>query len=102
LFRRIVTPREGDGTNIPAYNKNILAVMAPNTNGLEFSVFDFIWEEIKAISKNPLKSCGYAPYIMHMIERVMGHTFGYDKEHHPLQIKNDLRALIEDRRVAAP
>jgi hypothetical protein len=56
----------------------------------------------KQSQKNPLKSCGYAPYIMHMIERVMGHTFGYDKEHHPLQIKNDLRALVEDRRVTAP
>jgi hypothetical protein len=68
LFRRTVTPREGDGTKILPYNKNILAAMAPNTNGYEFSVFYFIWEEIKAISENPLKSCGYAPYIMHMIE----------------------------------
>jgi hypothetical protein len=24
-----VTPREGDGIKIPAYNKNILAAMAP-------------------------------------------------------------------------
>jgi hypothetical protein len=39
---------------------------------------------------------------MHMIERVMGQTFGYDKKHHPLQIKNDLRAPVEGRRVAAP
>jgi hypothetical protein len=51
LFRRTLTPREGDGTKIPAYNKKILAVMAPNTNGIEFSVFDFIWVEIKAILK---------------------------------------------------
>jgi hypothetical protein len=51
LFRRIMTPGEGDGTKIPSYNKNILAAMAPNTNGIEFSVFDFIWEEIKTISK---------------------------------------------------
>jgi hypothetical protein len=29
LFRRTVTPREGDVTKIPAYNKNILAAMAP-------------------------------------------------------------------------
>jgi hypothetical protein len=50
LFRRTVTPREGDGTKIPAYNKNILDVMASNANGFEFSVFDFIWKEIKAIS----------------------------------------------------
>jgi hypothetical protein len=47
-----------------------------------FSVFDFIWEEIKAILESPLKSCGYAPYIVHMIERVLGHTFGCNKEHH--------------------
>jgi hypothetical protein len=102
LFRRTLTPRERDGIKILTYNKNILASMAPNTNGFEFSVFDFIREEIKAISKNHLKSCGYAPYIMHMIERVTGHTFDYDKEHHPLRIKNDLMAPMEDRRAAAP
>jgi hypothetical protein len=94
LFRRTVTPREGDGTKILAYNKNILVVMAPNINGFEFSVFDFIWEEINAISENPLKRCGYAPYLMYMIERVTAQTFFYEKEHHPLQIKNDLRALV--------
>jgi hypothetical protein len=42
LFRWTVTPREGDGTKILVYNKNILVVMAPNANGFEFSVFDFI------------------------------------------------------------
>jgi hypothetical protein len=39
---------------------------------------------------------------MHMIERVMGRTFGYDKDHHPLWIKNDLRAPVEERRAVAP
>jgi hypothetical protein len=76
--------------------------MAPCPHGFEFFVFDFIWGEIKAISESPLKSCGYAPYIMHMIERVTGRTFGYDKEHHPLQIKNDLRAPVEERRAVTP
>jgi hypothetical protein len=42
LFRRTVTPREGDGIQILAYNKNIIAAMTPNANGFEFSVFDFI------------------------------------------------------------
>jgi hypothetical protein len=65
-------------------------------------VFDFIWGEIKAISESPLKSCGYTPYIMYMIERVTGQTFGYDKEYHPLWIKNDLRAPVEERRETAP
>jgi hypothetical protein len=101
LFRKTLTPRKGDGTKIPAYNKSILATMAPNANGFEFSVFDFIWEEINAISKNPLKSCGYAHYLMHMIERVTTRTFFCEKEHHPLQIKNDVRAPVEELRAAA-
>jgi hypothetical protein len=102
LFQRMMTPREGDSLNIASYNWNLLVTMAPRPHGFEFSVFDFIWREIKAISESPLKSCGYAPNIMHMIERVIGQTLGYDKEHHPLRIKNDLRAPVEERRAAAP
>jgi hypothetical protein len=75
--------------------------MTPHPHGFDFCVFDFIWEEIKAISESPLKSCGYAPYIMHMIERVTAHTFGCDKEHYPLRIKNDLKAPVEGIRAAA-
>jgi hypothetical protein len=65
-------------------------------------VFDFIWEEIKAISESHLKSCDYAPYIVHMIERVSDRTFGCNKEHHPLRIKNDLRAPVDQRRAVTP
>jgi hypothetical protein len=95
LFRRTITPREGDSFNIPSYNWNLLVAMAPRPHGFDLSVFDSMWEEIKAISKSPLKSYGYRPYIMHMIKRVAGHTFGCDKEHHSLRIKNDLRAPVE-------
>jgi hypothetical protein len=76
--------------------------MAPRPHGFDFSVFDCIWEEIKAISESPLKSCGYAPYIMHMIERVSGCTFRCDKEYHMLRIKNALRAPVEERRAVVP
>jgi hypothetical protein len=37
-----------------------------------------------------------------MIERVTARTFLCEKKHHPLRIKNDLRALVEDTRAAAP
>jgi hypothetical protein len=47
-------------------------------------------------------SCGYASYLMHMIERVTAQTFFCEKEHQALRIKNDLRAPVEDLRVAAP
>jgi hypothetical protein len=76
--------------------------MTPNANGFELSVFYFIWEEIKAISENPLKSYGYAPYLMHMIERVTARIFFCEKEHHSLWIKNDLRAPVVDSRAATP
>jgi hypothetical protein len=33
---------------------------------------------------------------------VTAQTFGCDKEHHPLRIKNDINAPVEDRRAAAP
>jgi hypothetical protein len=65
-------------------------------------VFDFICGEIKVISESSLKSCGYVPYIMHMIERVTGQTFRYNKEHHTLGIENNLRAPVEERRADAP
>jgi hypothetical protein len=100
LFRKTMTPREGDSSNIPSYNWNILMAMAPHPNGFDLCVIDFIWEEIKAISESPLKSCGYAPYIIHMIERVTARTFRYDKKHRPLRIKNDLNVLVEGRRTA--
>jgi hypothetical protein len=102
LFQRMMTPRKGDSSNILSYNRNLLVAMAPRPHGFDFCVFDFIWDEIKAVSESPLKSCGYAPYIMHMIERVTGCTFGYNKEHHPLRIKNDLRAPVEERGADAP
>jgi hypothetical protein len=47
-------------------SKNLLARMAPNKN--EFSVFDFIWEEIIICSVSPKKGYHYAPYVFAMIK----------------------------------
>jgi hypothetical protein len=69
--------------------------MAPRPHRFDFCVFDFIWEEIKAISKSHLKNCDYASYIIHMIERVTAHTFGCDKEHH--EILHHLELLQGDK-----
>jgi hypothetical protein len=54
LFRRTMTPKEGDSSNIPSYNRNLLLAMEHHPHGFGFSVFDFIWEEIKLISESPL------------------------------------------------
>ena len=42
------------------------------------------------MGERPLKGCGFAPYIMFMIEKVTGHAFEYDKVHKALKIVADL------------
>jgi hypothetical protein len=70
------------------YGRNLLKHMSPSEP--EFSVVDYIWEEIRTISGSPQKSCGYAPYFMHVIEEITNYTFGYDHEHKTFHLKNDV------------
>jgi hypothetical protein len=42
FIRRTITPREGDSSNIPSYNQNLLLAMAPRPHGFDFSVFDYL------------------------------------------------------------
>jgi len=44
----------------------------------------------RVLERDPSKGYGFAPYIMHMIEQVTGHTFDYDKIHKALKIVADL------------
>ena len=70
LFRKTLTPRDGNPSDISAHAKNIMSRMQPDPRDGDFSVGDFIWEEIKHILETPLKTCGYAPYIMRVILKV--------------------------------
>jgi hypothetical protein len=38
IFRRTMTPRKGDSSNIPSYNQNLLVAMVPRPHGFEFFV----------------------------------------------------------------
>jgi hypothetical protein len=47
------------------YERNLLdALMKP----VRFNVFEYIVDEILNIATNPLRSCGFAPYIQYIIE----------------------------------
>jgi hypothetical protein len=61
--------------------------MAPNKN--EFSMFDFIWEEIITCSVSPKKGCHYVPYIFAMIKEVTGVEILTDKGHQVCKPKKD-------------
>jgi hypothetical protein len=75
-------------------SKNLVTRMAPNQN--EFSVFDFIWEEIIICSVSPKKSCHNAPYIFAMIKEVTGVEILIDKGHQVYKPKKgQLQCLLK-------
>jgi hypothetical protein len=67
MMRKTLAPRTGYSEAIPAYERNLLdALMKP----MHFDIFEYIMNEIWNIATNPLRSCGFAPYIQYMIETV--------------------------------
>ena len=67
LFRKTLTPRDGNTSDVTLFQRNLMAAMRPGAP--QFSVGDFIWQEIKNLSKNPKKIYSYISYIMYMIKR---------------------------------
>jgi hypothetical protein len=84
MFRKTIACKSGDKGSIADYSRNLLVRMVPGTR--PFSVFDFIWSEIKSVGERPLKGCGFAPYVTYMIRHVTGFSFECDKEHKVLHI----------------
>ena len=76
MFRKTIACKVGDKGNVGDYSRNLLMRMLPDAR--PFSVFDFIWNEIKSVGERPVKGCGYAPYITYMIRQVIGYSFVYD------------------------
>ena len=73
LFRKTLTPRDGNTSYV---QRNLMAAMRPGAP--QFSVGDFIWQEIKNLFENPQKIGSYNPYIMYMIKKVTGTKFPSD------------------------
>jgi hypothetical protein len=81
MMRMTLAPRIGYSEAIPAYERNLLdALMKP----VRFDVFEYIVDEIWNIATNPLRSCGFAPYIQFMIESVAQEKFYKDVRHDSL------------------
>jgi hypothetical protein len=91
MMRRTLAPRIGYSEAIPAYERNLLdALMKP----VRFDVFEYVVDEIWNIATNPLRSCGFAPYIQFMIESVVQEKFYKDVRHDSLHsvVPKDPRA----------
>jgi hypothetical protein len=91
MMRKTLAPRIGYLEAIPAYERNLLdALMKP----VHLDIFEYIVDEIWSIATNPLRSCGFAPYIQYMIETVALEKFYKDVHHdslHPV-VPKDPRA----------
>jgi hypothetical protein len=60
-----------------------------------FRVIDFIWKDINDISLKPQKTCGFATYLMFMIEDVTNRIFPKDGFHMPIRhIPPSLRSIL--------
>jgi hypothetical protein len=61
---------------------------------MRFDVFEYIMDEIWNIATNPIRSCGFAPYIQFMIESVAQEKFYKDVRHDSLRpvVPKDPRA----------
>ena len=51
LFRKTSTPRDGNTSDVTLFQRNLIEAM--RLGAPQFSVGDFIWQEIKNLSKNP-------------------------------------------------
>ena len=85
LFRLTLAPKSGDATTVQSISRNLLAAMS--NDHAPFSVAHFLWEEIVFTSKSPIKSCGYAPYLMFIIERISKKTFVKEIKHEPYRMR---------------
>jgi hypothetical protein len=78
ILQNTLSPREGDSSSVPQYERNILHAISEEGR---FNVLDFIFQEIWNVVVSNNRSCAYAPYIMKMIEKVSKKTFVKNIEH---------------------
>jgi hypothetical protein len=77
LLHATLALRIGDAIACPQYERNLIQFYMQKR---PFLVFDFILQEIISISRIALRSCGYTPQIMMMIEKVSKIDFWKDHE----------------------
>jgi hypothetical protein len=78
MMRRTLAPRIHYSKAIPAYERNFLDALMKHVC---FDAFEYIVDEIWNIPTNPLRFCGFAPYIQFTIESVAQEKFYKDVCH---------------------
>jgi len=79
LIRHTINSKDGAALDLNRYVRNVLARFAPRDD--RFNVPRFIWRELRNAMEDGRKGMPYAPYLMFMIERVIGYKFDKDGLH---------------------
>jgi len=77
LIRNTINPKDGAASDINGYMR--IARFAPG--GDKFNIPQFIWHELRLVMEDGRKGLPYAPYLMFLIERVIGISFPKDGMH---------------------
>jgi hypothetical protein len=90
MMRKTLASRICYSEVILAYERNLLDALMKLVRS---NIFEYIVDEIWNIATNPLRSCGFAPYIQYMIKMVTKGKFYKDSRHDPLRlvVPKDLR-----------
>jgi hypothetical protein len=86
-----LAPHIGDATACPQYERNFIKYYVERKL---LCVFHYILSEIINISVSPLLSCGYAPHIMMMIEKISDITFVKDMLITDIKPQNPTKSTI--------
>jgi hypothetical protein len=82
IFSTTLSPRIGDSSTCPQCERNLIQYYVQRKwfSVFDYMLFDYMLQEIINILRTGLRSCGYAPQIMMMIEKVSGIEFLKDHE----------------------
>jgi hypothetical protein len=79
-------PKIGDSIHLMLDAPKVLCCFG--TGGDRFSITDFMWRKIEQAANDPHKSVPYAPYLMYIIEQVVGRSFHHNTVHKSYSVRH--------------
>ncbi|XP_025826028.1 uncharacterized protein LOC112901346 [Panicum hallii] len=82
--RATFTLKKGDAISLLSHTWNVVAHL--RSSGRDFSVFDFLWNNLIFVGTDPERCLPYAPYVMFLIETTSKTIYPKDYTHSHLRI----------------
>jgi hypothetical protein len=86
LLRLTLDPKIGDSIHIMLDAPKVLCCFG--AGGDRFSITDFMWRKIEQAANDPHKSLPYAPFLMYIIEQVVGRSFHHNAVHKSYSVRH--------------